>query len=662
MTTYTRRNWRHTLGHFLILAGVTTLTINCFPGADGALDFNAFEMRSFDDCNALESHLKERASQKASAQSVAAISGSVWRPAGFEQNTPGDTSATNNQERGVDEADVFKVDDRFAYALHGGNLVIAQAEGQGSGERFQVSDGHLVSETPIEGEAFEMHLSGDRVMIIARTQRREIEERFQARPISRSADKPVFKAVLYDVSDRSKPTLLREVILEGEHLSSRRINSKIYIVSKALLGGPEPEATPSGGERWLTARRNNIRSASLDAWLPSVYDIKYDGTEAKTDVQRCSCKSTFQSPSATGDDLIAIYTLDIQDGNKSITTSAVIGEGGHVYASTDTLVVAFPGEDARRARRIETDEDEFDDSFNESPDSEQVTHLHQFEINNGKIAYEGSGQVDGWILNQFSLSEYNNVLRVATMTGERGQSNARSHVFTLKSERKSFESYSTKNTIKNYLSILGEVRDIAPDEDLYAAHFQGEIGYLITFRETDPLWTIDLSDPKNPEVLGELMVPGYSTYIHPISNNRLLAVGRGGWVEDEGIKLSLFDVSRLSAPTDLHEHVVGDQNTMSEALTEHRAFNYMPDYKTLALPIKQTTNDSLQLYRVENSRFIFQGTVNHRNMAEAGNWTVRRSLLSGKYLWALSEAGISITNMDNQNTVAEIDLRDGKVQ
>lgn len=677
-----RVGWRRWLVHGLLMSGVMVMTVNCFPGQDGALDFAAFEMRSFNDCDELEAHLKERAAQKAELQSVASIAGRSWSPAGFADNTPGDTSATNNQERGVDEADVFKVDERYAYALHGGKLVIAEAEGSGSGERFQIASARVVSQTPIQGQAFEMHLAGDKVLVMARTEREEIEEHFQATAVSRDKDVPVFKAMLFDVSNRAEPKVLRELLLEGDHLASRRIGDKVHLVTQAMLGGPAPSEAPSGGERWLTGRYNAIRVASIDSWLPSFYDVRYQNGQTETDVERCSCRDTWQSPSAEGDDLIVIYTVDLSDAEKAVGTSAIIGEGGHVYASTSHLVVGFPNEGSAKPRRVATpdDEDPFgddpfgDDPFNddafaeEGPVDGKITHLHQFDIGSGgKIDYSGSGEVEGWILNQFSMSEHNNVLRVATMTGDIGASNARSHIFTLKTTRKQSESYlsspSNAGSPDVYLKVLGELRNIAPDEDLYSTRFRGNTAYLITFRETDPLWTIDLSDPSEPRVLGELMVPGYSTYIHPISDDRLLAVGRGGWQDDEGLKLSLFDVSRLSAPSVVEEHVFGDQSTQSEALEEHRAFNYMESYGVLAIPVEQRNASNLQLWRVKrNTGFNLLGVVDHRSMAQGGDWTVRRSLLSGHYLWALSEAGLSITDMDSMEDVAFLDLPDGQIE
>jgi hypothetical protein len=673
-----KAKWSKVVKHGVVLGGVVLGTMNCLPGQDGALDFAAFEMRSFDDCDELEAHLKDRASQKAQLQSVAAISGSAWSPAGFSDNTPGDTSATNNQEQGVDEADVFKVDDRYAYALHGGKLVIAGAEGEGSGERFQIANGRVLSQTPIQGQPFEMHLAGDKVMILARTERTELEERFQSAAVARDKDVPVFKAALYDVSDRTSPKLLREVLLEGQHLASRRIDNKVHIVTQAMLGGPALDEAPAGGERWLTARRNSIRAARIDSWLPSYYDVKYQGGQASTDVERCSCRDTWQSPSADGDDLLAVYTLDLADAEKSVTTSAVIGEGGHVYASTKQLVVGFPDQGKKAPQRVQTPDDFEDDPFADDPfgdnedafaedfaDDGKITYLHQFNIRtDGKIAYGGSGQVDGWILNQFSISEHEGILRVATMNGEIGAGDARSNVFTLKSTRKASQSYqSDEGASGSFLKVIGELRNIAPNEDLYSTRFRGDIAYLITFRETDPLWTIDLSDPTEPRVLGELMVPGYSTYIHPISDSRILAVGRGGWQDDNGVKLSLFDVGRLSAPSVVDEHVIGDQSTTSEALEEHRAFNYMSKYGILALPIQQGGNANLQLWRVRtNASFVLEGVLDHGSMAQRGNSVVRRSLLSGRYLWALSEAGLSITDMESLDTVARIDLEDGDIE
>jgi len=187
--------------------------------------------------------------------------------------------------------------------------------------------------------------------------------------------------------------------------------------------------------------------------------------------------------------------------------------------------------------------------------------------------------VDGEILNQFSLGEYEGVLRIATTTGNTWEGNSRNNVFCVKSNG-------------DKLEVIGGIRDLAPGERLYSARFVGERGYLVTFVQVDPLFTLDLSDPTNPVVAGELKVPGYSTYLHPLNENYLLSVGQDTVVEDGivrngGMQLSIFDVSDFSNPKLLHTAKIGDTGTYSEAMYNHKALTFWPEQNLLALPVNE---------------------------------------------------------------------------
>jgi hypothetical protein len=654
-TTKTKKTWKRTAGWGALAGAMLLSGAGCLSGAfEGLAGADAWELSRYESCEDLEVNLKERSSRISELQSFAAVTGNAWSPAGFDASTPGADSATNNQERGVDEADIFKVDERFAYALHGGNLVIAEATGEGSGESFQAQAGRLLSETPIDGTPFAMHLSGDRAMVLARSSRSEIKEHFLVGAVDRDESVPVFKVILFDISDRARPALLREVLLEGSHVASRRIGGTVHVAVRADLSGLTTNDA-DGKESWLESRLSSIKGATVDAWMPTYYDVKY-GAAGQKDAKaaRCSCRDTWQSPAASGDDLLTIYSFNIKDGDSTIANTSVVGDGGHLYASVDKIVVAFAGQ----RTPTPTDEDSPDQSFSTT---DQATYLHQFDVVGEKVEYEASGQVDGWILNQFSMSEYEGVLRVATMTGTRGLFDGASHVFTLRPSSKARESFSVGGQQPTFLKIIGEARDIGVAEDLYAARFQGNRGYLITFQQTDPLWVVDLTKPESPRVLGELFVPGYSTYIHPLEGSRLLAVGRAGWEESEGIKLSLFDVRDGGSPSVIEERAVGDSTSTSEALDDHRAFNYMTEDKLLAIPMSHVRADSLQLYEVNSGGFDFRGHVDHETLAETGSPTVRRSLKSGRYLWSLSEAGIVITDLDTLDEVGAVDLKDGVI-
>jgi inhibitor of cysteine peptidase len=177
------------------------------------------------------------------------------------------------------------------------------------------------------------------------------------------------------------------------------------------------------------------------------------------------------------------------------------------------------------------------------------------------------------------------VLRMATTTGNTWNGTSKNHVYCL------------KETAGN-LDVIGSIKDIAPGEHLYSARFMGKRGFLVTFVQVDPLFTLDLSDPTDPAIVGELKVPGFSTYLHPLNDQYLLALGQdtiaeGDVVRINGLQLSVFDISNFADPKLIHSEIIGDRGTYSEALHNHKALTYWPEKRLLGLPVN--------LYEVSHS-------------------------------------------------------------
>ncbi|MEO1270805.1 MAG: beta-propeller domain-containing protein [Myxococcota bacterium] len=641
------------------------------PGAlDSLFDFEQTEMANFASCSQLESSLKQRALAEAQYRSLAAITSSgSYNPGGYTATgatdlTDKSVSTTNNQEDGVDEADILKVDGDYVYALHGSALVIVEALRDENVRT--INSARQVSWTQIEGQPFEMFVAGDRALIMLRTNHSEVQGTFSTSNEDvpeRADDFKLVKAALYDITDRSAPKLMRELFVEGDYLSSRRIGDRSYIVTKAMLDGPPIDDTPSSDATWLSRREAAINNAKLSDWIPYYYDVRYDAAGNTTlEASNCSCDDTYAAPSGEGDDALAVYSISLESGDSSIETTTIIGDGATVYSSRKSLVVALTNYaeltygDAGRPTFTggpATDEDPQNSTG-------QVTTLHHFELSDsGKVRYDASGQVDGWILNQFSLSEHNGTLRVATQLGYNGDPDVQTLVFTLRAGAKPSSTFTTAGGNSQYLKVLGELRGIGYGEDLYAVRFKGDVGYVVTFLETDPLWTIDLSDPSSPKILGELMVPGYSTYLHPIDGGRIIGVGRADWTDDEGIKLSLFDVSDLSRPTAIQERAVGDINTTSPVEETHKAFLWLEDLDLMAIPLDSSSYASLGIYKVENG-FVSVAVLDHGDLRDSGSGfpSILRSQRIGDYLYAYSRAGISISRLSDFATAASVDLDD----
>jgi len=245
----------------------------------------------------------------------------------------------------------------------------------------------------------------------------------------------------------------------------------------------------------------------------------------------------------------------------------------------------------------------------------EYTYLVGFDLIYGLAIPSAVGKVQGYVLNQFSMDHYNNYLRVATAT------NAKWGIINSKKQKYGEITPSTNQVYilqkqGTEFQIISQVNDLGTTERIYSVRFVQDRGYVVTFRIIDPLYTLDLSQPTNPRVVGELKISGYSNYIHPIDDgNTLLTIGQDA---DEitgalkGLQISLFDVSDMSNPTLLQKKVVQDSN--SDAQYDHHAFRYLPLSKVLIIPVSSYYNskelfDGFYLYSIDSSKTKTEGIV-----------------------------------------------------
>jgi hypothetical protein len=200
----------------------------------------------------------------------------------------------------------------------------------------------------------------------------------------------------------------------------------------------------------------------------------------------------------------------------------------------------------------------------------EQTAIHKIHIEEGEIEYVASGNVPGYVLNQFSMDEYKGHFRIAITTGRQN------HVYVLDAD----------------LRIVGELENLAPGETIYSARFMGDRCYLVTFRKVDPLFVIDLEMPHTPKILGQLKITGYSDYLHPYDEDHIIGIGKetvaaeeGDFAWYQGVKISLFDVSDVSEPKELAKYEIGDRGTDSPVLHDHKAFLFDKSKRLLVLPV-----------------------------------------------------------------------------
>ncbi|RZV45751.1 MAG: hypothetical protein EX269_09090 [Acidimicrobiales bacterium] len=484
-----------------------------------------------------------------------------------------DFSGTNNQEEGVDEPDIVKTNGTRILTMTNGNFTYVDTNDGDPEKRGSLRIGYDVQD---------MLVVNDRVLAFGTTWGEEVyyegEEFFLddaeadlaedsiRPPIQPEWYGPRAKLVEIDISNPDAPKISGELLIEGHYLSARLVDGKAQVVVQSEPNQLEfvyPQ-NRNGEDRAKEFNAEIVRETEIADWLPE-FTMSANGTEQSGTLTDCA--NVHAPADFAGFGALSVLTVDMTEPMGVPTATSVLASGQNVYASTDTIWMAtnqwidwaaFDDEGIRR---------EWEESVS--------TQLHGFDITGDFAEYLASGSVRGHLLNQFSMSEHENVLRVATTDGPAWWSTEDS------------ESYVTTFGIDGKeLRQLGQVGDMGKGERIFAVRFVGSTAYVVTFRQTDPFYTVDLTDPANPRVLGELKISGYSGQLHPIGENLIIGIGQEATNEGftTGAKLTVFDVSNLANPVDLDTWTL--DNAWTDAEWSHHAFLYWAPENLAVIPIQ----------------------------------------------------------------------------
>lgn len=562
-------------------------------------------------------------------------------PAPSSEDGPKETSGTNNQVAGVDEADFVKAGDGYLYIANAGKLRIIDA--------WPPEEAHVVSETTIEGAVTKMFVHEDRAVVYSSlggtAGARECTYGYSC---SFTGDGHPTKVTVLDIADLAHPRVIREIRLSGSLLAARRIGTGIHTVVTERPPGlnlrVEPEGitscTPNIAKMWafeVLRRRNleELKHGVFGTFVPSAEDSK-DGELGGR------CDQFYGADLGDGAQLTSVLSLDITEQHGAGFTS-IVSRPGAIYGSAGALYMAVP-----RA---------FED-----PDAEdEESAIHKFAITTDPLGteYRGTGRVPGHVLSQFAMDEHEGALRVATTIGQVPMPNTRSSLTVLREGSGALET-------------VGAVDDIAPTEDIRSVRFAGSRAFVVTFKKTDPLYVFDLSRQEDPRILSELKIPGFSTYMHMLDDGHLLSVGydaedHGSFAFFSGMLLQIFDVTNPLDPKLAHRHVIGTRGSSSEALTNHLAFTYFSPKQALALPTTiceggeppsfgQLTFSGLLVFRATaESGFSELGRVAHQpgpGVSCSNWWTdaesqVRRSVFMDDYVFSISNTTVKASALSN---------------
>jgi hypothetical protein len=542
-----------------------------------------------------------------------------------------DYSTTNVQEEGIDEPDMVKSDGSYLFVVRSDRLFAVDVRSPRP---------KLVGSLKLPaGAGYELLLRGDRLLVLSHGGGIAVD--LPQVGTSRSAPyyAPQSSLIEVDVRTPSAPRIVRSLVLDADYVTARLVDGVARVVTVSSMPRPLPfvapaDATPEAVAAALSKNRAVVRASRIGSWLPS-YAVK--GRRGETLARRSlvGCRDVLRPRVYSGLGLLTVLTIDLDKGLAITDSSSVLADGRTVYASRESLYVATQRWFAQPVA-----------AGNAEPPT-MTTTIHKFDISDPRSTrYRGSGTVPGYLMSQWSLSEYEGVLRVASTEeptwwnpGPREQS--ASLVTTLREQG-------------GALVQLGKVGGLGAGERVYAVRFIGDTGYVVTFRQVDPLYTIDLSVPARPRVLGELKLLGYSAYLHPLGDDLLLGIGRDVTAEGRvlGMQLSLFDVSDLRRPVRIRAHALG--SSWSEAEADHHAFLWWGPARLAVLPVQAYDGKPFVGaigYRVGRDAIDEAGRVTHAgepgapSEARIAGTPIRRSLVVRGLLYTVSDSGVEATTL-----------------
>jgi uncharacterized secreted protein with C-terminal beta-propeller domain len=498
-------------------------------------------------------------------------------------------SGTNTAEPGADEPDLVKTDGRRIITVTGTVLHVVDA-------RTRKVTGSL--ELSSYGEPSSLLLAGDRALVLL--------------PWGNASGIAGPRLLLVDLS-ATTPTVASGYVIDGSLVDARQVGNVVRVVVRSgpRIEFPQPELNQGDQTQRIAANQAAVDRAGPDEWLPR-YQVTANG---RTSTGRVGCGDVRRPALYSGTALLSLLTFDLsQPALSDGAPVSIVADGQTVYA-TGTSLYVVNGNQWMGWPRPGLGPDQRTRPF------AQQTDLYQFDISGtGTPSYVAAGTVPGWVVNQYALSEWQDHLRVAT-TLDTGTSQV-----------------SVLASTGGALHPVGTVGGLGKGQRIYGVRFAGPVGYVVTFRQTDPLYTLDLRDPTHPTVTGQLEIDGYSAYLHPAGDGRLIGVGQAATSQGRnlGLAVSLFDVGDPTRPGRLARYELPGSGHSTVEFDPH-AFLFWAATGLLVVPIQ----GGAVALRVAGT-----------GLTEAGRLTppdgqLLRSLVVGTTLWTVSPAGLAAADLSS---------------
>ena len=521
-------------------------------------------------------------------------------------------STTNIQVSGVDESDIVKTDGKYLYIATANNyystnqnsIYIVKADPQ---------DPRVIAEISLDNRTYiaGLFLSQDSNKLVVLGSQYQLYDYVE--PRLDFAIYPYYNSVntiinVYDISDKIHPFIARNLTLSGSYFNSRMIGDYLYaVVSQPAYNIYEDEVL-------IPQVSQNTESSQI-----SPERIFYADT-----VDTYFTFTTFVG-------------LNILDDMEQISNMTILmGGTSTMYVSVDNLYVTYS-------------------TWNNG----QYTSIYRVSVNESTLNFEAKGSVPGYILNQYSMDEYNGYFRIATTWQNITRVN---NVYVLNMN----------------MSVVGKLENLAENERIYSVRFMGDKSYMVTFRQIDPFFVLDMSNPNEPKVAGELKIPGYSSYLHPYDENHIIGLGK----EDNSVKLSLFDVSNVNDPKEVTKYLIEGDWTDSQALYDPKAFLFDKEKQLLVIPVSITNYGQIDIQEGETvtqqggfwqgvyifnsstEEFTRRGVITHtENTTDTTTYywiepenIVNRTIYINEYIYTISNLKVKINNLETLAFVEQVEL------
>ncbi len=508
-----------------------------------------------------------------------------------------DHSTTNIQVAGVDEADIVKTDGEYLYVVSDNDIYIIEA--------YPPEQAQVLSKITLNASYnVKIYVNEDKLVVLggnsASTYRfyQYVGEAF---------------VNIYDISDKIHPHLARTLRVNGTLSGSRMINNYVYLTVNQL------------------AMQSTDYTVDLAVTLPRIYVNNVSKEIPATQVRYVKTPDTLYYFTT----VIAVNLMD--DTQEPTHETFLTGSTASLYVSQNNMYLTVPNTNVWIL------------SIGPSRNRDE-TLIYRVKLDEAEVTCEAEGAVLGYVLNQFSMDEYNGSFRIATTTWADG--NSKNNLYILDSN----------------LDLVGQLEDLAPGEQIYSARFMGDRCYLVTFRQIDPFFVIDLSNTAEPKVLGYLKIPGYSSYLHPYDEDHVIGIGK----QNSNVKLSLFNVTDVAHPTEAAKHIIFAEWSDSPVLTDHKAFLFDKTRQLLVIPISKNWYNlepyvpDLQAWQgayvfdlTLSNGFVLSGTITHQESETNGwdsNYSVKRSLYIENTLYTISPKRIKMNDLATLHEINDIEL------